>query len=123
LDIIPASGGRRKLVLELDGGVGQLFKFNTGHRFLGINQPVSGDYNDDGTVDAADYVVWRKDPDAFGGDVGYNTWRANYGHTEGGGAMLGAPSEAIPEPATVVLAVIAAMVMNYRQRVAVNAVR
>ena len=31
-----------------------------------------GDFNDDGTVDAADYVVWRK---TDGTQAGYNTWR------------------------------------------------
>jgi hypothetical protein len=40
----------------------------------------SGDYNRSGRVDAADYVVWRNDPGAYGGDpAGYNTWRANFG--------------------------------------------
>jgi hypothetical protein len=39
-----------------------------------------GDYNENGTVDAADYVVWRNDPDSHGGNpAGYNTWRANFG--------------------------------------------
>jgi hypothetical protein len=37
------------------------------------------DYNGDGNVDAADYVVWRKDPANNGGDPdGYDTWRANF---------------------------------------------
>src|SRR5687767_6990388 len=42
-------------------------------------EPGSGpnaDYNANGTVDAADYVVWRNDPAAHGGDpTGYHTWR------------------------------------------------
>jgi hypothetical protein len=39
-----------------------------------------GDYNENGTVDAADYVRWRNDPGSFGGDpAGYNTWRGNFG--------------------------------------------
>ncbi|HEY3393540.1 MAG TPA: hypothetical protein VGK58_12590, partial [Lacipirellulaceae bacterium] len=94
LEIIPSSPGRRRLVLELDGGVGQLLKFNTGHPFLGIAQPLGGDYNGDGTVDAADYVVWRKAPNVFGGDAGYNTWRAAFGRFADGGAMLESPSNA-----------------------------
>ena len=36
----------------------------------------TGDYNDDGAVNAADYVVWRK---TDGTPEGYNTWRANFG--------------------------------------------
>jgi hypothetical protein len=35
-------------------------------------------------VDAADYVVWRKDPAGHGGPQGYLDWRTNYGATGGG---------------------------------------
>jgi hypothetical protein len=62
-----------------------------------------GDYNNDGQVDAADYVVWRKDPATHGGDpAGYNTWRTNFG---AGGAGSGALSGdfAVPEPASMLL--------------------
>lgn len=57
-----------------------------------------GDYNQNGVVDVADYVVWRKDPANFGGDpAGYNTWRANFGMTAGNGS--GAVSNiSVPEP-------------------------
>lgn len=38
------------------------------------------DYNHNNLVDASDYVLWRKDSTAYGGDPdGYNTWRANFG--------------------------------------------
>jgi len=38
--------------------------------------PIAGDFNHDGSVDAADYVVWRK----FGGfQASYGAWRANFG--------------------------------------------
>jgi hypothetical protein len=41
-----------------------------------------GDYNENGTVDAADYVLWRNDPASHGGSpAGYNTWRANFGES------------------------------------------
>jgi hypothetical protein len=104
-------------VLELDGGVGQLFKFNTGHSFLGITPTLGGDYNGDGTVDAADYVVWRNDPDALGGDGGYNTWRANFGRSAAGGATLGRHhTAAAPEPATVMMFVIGAIPVIFWQR-------
>ena len=42
---------------------------------------VSGDYNHDSKVDAADYVVWRK---SDGSQSGYDTWRANFGATATG---------------------------------------
>jgi autotransporter-associated beta strand protein len=43
-----------------------------------------GDYNGDGIVNSADYVLWRKDPLTYGGDpAGYNVWRANFGSISG----------------------------------------
>jgi hypothetical protein len=69
---------------------------------------IPGDYNNDGRVDAADYVVWRKNPGAFGGDPGgYNTWRTNFGSTPGSGSSLGAGSSAVPEPGSAVLLILA----------------
>ena len=60
---------------------------------------LAGDYNGDGKVDGADYVVWRKDPASHGGDpAGYSTWRANFGASGGLGAGLSSGS-AVPEPA------------------------
>ena len=43
---------------------------------------LAGDYNDDGAVDAADYVVWRK---IDGSQAGYDMWRANFGSVLGTG--------------------------------------
>jgi autotransporter-associated beta strand protein len=61
---------------------------------------LTGDYNNDGTVDAADYVLWRKNPAAFGGPGGYATWSQNFG--EGGS---GSGSGAVPEPSALLLAI------------------
>jgi hypothetical protein len=60
---------------------------------------IPGDFNNDGKVDAADYVVWRK---TDGSQSGYDTWRTNFGRTSGSGAGLGA-STAVPEPSTALL--------------------
>ena len=38
----------------------------------------AGDYNGNGVVDAADFVLWRKDPGAFPPDA-YDTWRTHFG--------------------------------------------
>jgi probable HAF family extracellular repeat protein len=71
-----------------------------------------GDFNFDGSVDAADYVVWRK---TDGTPDGYNTWRAKFGATLGPGSgsagnPLGAsaepPSAAVPEPSSTGLLVL-----------------
>jgi hypothetical protein len=48
---------------------------------LSAAPPPTGDYNNDGTVDAADYVVWRKSN--INGQQGYDDWRANFGKSGG----------------------------------------
>ena len=65
---------------------------------------LAGDYNANGTVDAADYVLWRKNPNAHGGPNGYNIWRQNFGLSQGAGSssVLGA----VPEPATATLYIV-----------------
>jgi fibronectin-binding autotransporter adhesin len=71
-----------------------------------------GDYNNDGVVDAADYVMWRKDPADNGGDPdGYNTWRTNFGNTTGGGGNNLGESPSVPEPTGVVLLLVGAIGM------------
>ena len=67
--------------------------------FSFILEGVPGDYNHDGTVDAADYVAWRKTPAAFGGNpAGYNNWRTNFGDLSGSGGS----NNAVPEPSAIV---------------------
>ena len=77
---------------------------------------LEGDYNGNGTVDAADYVLWRSDPGAFGGDPdGYNTWRANFGGTAAGAAIR--PTTAVPEPASwIVATAMAAILIPFNRR-------
>jgi hypothetical protein len=79
--------------------------------------PVTADYNDDGVVDAADYVAWRKNPTAFGGiPNGYNDWVQQFGQTAPPGAG-GSVSVAVPEPAGVILLVFGlASVLSARRR-------
>ncbi len=50
-------------------------------QYIGTVPTLQGDYNTDGVVDAADYVVWRKTDGA--NPAGYNTWRTNFGRTSG----------------------------------------
>jgi hypothetical protein len=79
---------------------------------------LAGDYNADGTVDAADYSVWR---DNLGGSgplpnetaslgaidqADYDAWKANFGATNLGGS--GATNSAVPEPATLILIAVVA---------------
>jgi GH35 family endo-1,4-beta-xylanase len=66
-----------------------------------------GDYNSDGIVDMADYIVWRKsygssidlradgNGDLMVDDGDYNVWRTYFGHQYSPG---GGPSANVPEP-------------------------
>ena len=74
---------------------------------------IPGDYNNNGTVDAADFVVWLKNQgttntlpnDPTGGTIGasqYTTWRTHFGQPPGSGSGAVA-SAAIPEPTTLML--------------------
>jgi hypothetical protein len=84
---------------------------------------VPGDYNSNGAVDAADYVVWR---DRLGQTVqltnevsgvtpgmvtaeDYDAWRARFGNTPGPGVGAGISAAAVPEPSTFVYLVGALM--------------
>lgn len=89
-----------------DGGV-----FNARVVYTGVAPEILlGDFNDDGTVDAADYTVWRDNlgtnaslpNDKTPGVVSENDyldWRSNYGASAS--ASLG--SSAAPEPAAALL--------------------
>lgn len=66
---------------------------------------LAGDFNEDGVVDAADYVVWRKNG---GSHDEYNAWRTNFGRTAGGGdgssGSLASNSQ-VPEPSSILVIV------------------
>jgi hypothetical protein len=76
---------------------------------LSVSGPenLAGDYNEDGQVDAADYVVWRND---IGTPAGYDMWRANFGMSAlGSGASANSTTSAsstVPEPASIAFLVV-----------------
>jgi fibronectin-binding autotransporter adhesin len=75
--------------------------------FIGL----PGDYNNDNTDDAKDYVLWRKNPGAHGGDpAGYNAWRQAFGATAGSGSGTSLAA-AVPEPTSTLLLAIMVGVM------------
>jgi hypothetical protein len=84
----------------------------------------SADYNHNGIVDAADYVLWRKQngsaavPPGSGADgngdgtvdiLDYNLWRSHYGNPSGSGSGGGLSSNNIPEPTGCILLAIGAL--------------
>jgi uncharacterized protein YjbI with pentapeptide repeats len=78
--------------------------YTTGEVTLTALTAVPGDFNSNGVVDAADYVVWRK---TDGTPAGYNAWRTHFGQPTGNGAGTTA-NATVPEPATLVLLMFAA---------------
>jgi hypothetical protein len=104
-----------------------------------ISAGLPGDYNGDGSVDAADYVVWRAtygqtvpafsgadgDGDEMIGDGDYAVWTQNFGAV---GPGAGAVSTSVPEPvgmwlATIGLLGIAGVMGRTRRRLAARALR
>jgi hypothetical protein len=83
--------------------------------FMPAAAGLAGDFNDDGSVDAADYVLWRQNngsnnalPNDGGlgtpiGTAHYDLWTANFGETGPGSGS----TEAVPEPGTALLVVFA----------------
>jgi hypothetical protein len=94
------------------------YNYLNGKQIALVGGPIlPGDYNLDGKVNAADYVLWRKNPDAHGGTPdGYNTWRANFGNPPGAGSGAGLDGGAVPEPGTFGLALVAALGLAGRRR-------
>ena len=86
-----------------DGGITSVAGLVT---FEGSVGPLPGDFNGDDIVDAADYVVWRKN---FGTQTSYDVWRAHFGQTAGSGSSTVA-NTTVPEPAARVMVMFAAAV-------------
>lgn len=89
-------GGSTTMVMNFygDGLPAQLVN-STGERAVGTNLGVfalpNGDFNQDGGIDAADYVVWSKN---IGGDMAYNAWSKHFGEVP----MGSGDGNPVPEP-------------------------
>jgi hypothetical protein len=80
---------------------------------------IPGDFNTDGIVDAADYAVWRKGLGTTYSQNDYGVWRGHFGTSLGSGAALPSAeplSADVPEPATLMLMILAATVWCLRRR-------
>jgi hypothetical protein len=78
-----------------------------------------GDYNNNGVVDAADYVVWRKGLGPTYTEADFDTWKAHFGETSAaatGVTGLAIARDAVPEPAvaTLIAATIATLLCVWR---------
>ncbi|TWT74528.1 PEP-CTERM motif protein [Posidoniimonas polymericola] len=80
-------------------------------------EPVAGDYNSDGVVDAADYTVWRdqkgqsttlpntdpSDTDNLVTQSEYEFWKSRFGSTSGSATAAAPTGSSIPEPSSLAL--------------------
>jgi hypothetical protein len=71
-----------------------------------------GDYNHNGTVDTADYVMWRK---TDGTSIGYNTWRTHFGPSNGSGPAI-SRNATVPEPVSSLSLMLAATGWYFQRR-------
>ncbi len=137
--LVSDGGSQYHLDLTLDGGTGDLFKFNTGATFLGATigndnfAPLSllGDMNGDLEVTTADVSLFiqaltdRASYDAYGfsvdadhnGDVD-RSGTFDFGDLSAFSALLGGPASAsaVPEPNVIVLIGIALSAVMMRRR-------
>jgi T5SS/PEP-CTERM-associated repeat protein len=117
--ILPSLGG------SLTWNTSQLY--TTGVLSIAAGVAVPGDYNNNGAVDAADYVLWRKggplanevDNPGTVNAADHTAWRARFGNS-GSGTAPGATDSggaAVPEPATVAVILIGVAIVMVRPRV------
>jgi T5SS/PEP-CTERM-associated repeat protein len=112
----------------IPNGMGWTIVYTSVSVFLNVQSaPLIGDYNNNGTVDAADYIVWREsegtttslpNDNGIGGTIGqahYNLWRAHFGQTASSGATAGfSNSTAVPEPPSLMLLMLTAAGLYFR---------
>jgi autotransporter-associated beta strand protein len=101
------------------GGTHRLL-YGANSLLLTMSAGVPGDYNNNGIVDAADYVVWRKGLGTIYTQNDYDVWRAHFGQSSGAGAGGGSglSEAAVPEPATssLLLFALSTIALGWRRR-------
>jgi hypothetical protein len=97
--------------------------FNGHIRYIDEAGGVPGDYNGNGSVDAADYVVWRNggplsnevDTPGTVNAADYTEWRARFGNSASGSGL--GDTSAVPEPTTgLLLTFVAGLLLAARSR-------
>ncbi len=109
----------------LSSGLEWQFDFGPQALTLNVIGGLPGDYNLDGTVDAADYTVWRDNlgtsnvaadgnNDGTVDSLDYNVWRSNFGASAN--ASLGVTSGAVPEPSSVAIGLLSLLGFAYGRK-------
>jgi hypothetical protein len=115
--IFGQNNGDLQFTLGLVGGA----QFNLNVNYVTGPAGVQGDYNNNGVVDAADYVLWRNGGPLQNEGVtpnnvtpeDYDFWRSRFGLSAG----LGASPASVPEPAalSIMLLLSTAALFNRRR--------
>ena len=71
-----------------------------------------GDFNHDGTVDAADFIVWRHNA---GSPADYDLWRAHFGESIGGNVATLPENIVVPEPSSLTLLLVSIAAIRSRR--------
>lgn len=84
---------------------------------------LQGDYDNNGSIDAADYVLWRNggplQNDATAGVQAedYEVWKTHFGQTAGSGSTINSNNTSVPEPASISMLLTTTLVLLcWRQR-------
>lgn len=140
------SAGQSFNILTAAGGIGGTFDstnlpalagglyFNLAYAPTTITLSVAGilgDYNRNGTIDAADYILWRKSLSLTGSALAadgnnngvidpadFTIWRNNYGAHASAGSGSGAnlSGGSVPEPTSLIMLLIATMSVTLHRR-------
>jgi hypothetical protein len=81
-----------------------------------LHEVLPGDFSGNGSVDAADYPIWRKSPGLAAFLTDFDLWRSNFGNELGSGSGGGA-SSSVPEPTSAALGLMVAMTLVALHRV------
>lgn len=131
--LLAASGISGSLSLgdvpELSSGLKWSLETEPNRVVLSVVPGLAGDYNGDGVVDGADYVLWRKTFGQQGAglaadgnsngivDAGdYDFWHARVGNTFASGGESATNEAPVPEPASAISLFIGIVLVSYRRR-------
>lgn len=98
---------------------------STGFQVIEITG-ITGDYNANDVIDAADYGLWRKNAntgnvlinDPIGGTIGapqYSQWRTRYGQGSAGSGSV-VSTAAVPEPLSAIQVMLVSVMLSIRHR-------
>lgn len=106
LDVALATPGEYFVRIAGSGGATQLYQLAIGVEALVVEPRLEGDFDLDGDVDGADFLVWQQGLGNSFDAEDLALWQGNYGSVAGGANAIGS-SSAIPEPTAWTLAVAA----------------